>query len=40
MDLPSASPRLPAQPHRMSWDGSLRPVPVLLPHISEMGPLR
>lgn len=26
MGLPSASPRLPAQPYPMSWDGSLRPI--------------
>lgn len=34
-----ASSRLPAQPHHMSRDGSLRPVPILLPNISELGPL-
>lgn len=37
--LSSASPGLPAQPHKMSWYGSLRPVPDLLPHISKIGPL-
>lgn len=36
MDLTYASPRLPMWPHNMLWVGSLRPVPVLLPHISKM----
>ena len=33
MHLSSTSPRLSAQLHIMSWDGSLTPVLVLLPHI-------
>ena len=36
MDLSYAYPRLPEWPYNMPWDGSLRPVPVLLPHISKM----
>lgn len=39
MHLSSTSPRLSAQLHIMSWDGSLTPVLVLLAHISKMGPL-
>lgn len=37
--LSSDSPRLPAQSHNIPWDGSLRSVPVFLPHISKMDPL-
>lgn len=39
MDLSSASSRLPAQPHNTSWNGSPRPVPVLLSLISKKSPL-
>lgn len=40
MGFSSAFPRLLTQPHNVSWVGSPRVVPVLLPHINTMGPLR
>lgn len=39
IDLSSASPKLPTQPHNMLWVGSPRQVPVLLSHMSKRGPL-
>lgn len=38
MGLSNTPPKLPAQAHNMSRDGSPRPVPVLFLHISKMGP--
>ena len=39
MDFSNSSLRLPVQPHKMSWDGTWRSVPVILPHMCKMGPL-
>ena len=39
MGLSGASPRLPMQVHVVAWDGSLRAISLLLPYISEIGPL-
>lgn len=40
LDLSSSFPRLPAQPHYMSWNGSWGPILILLFHIIKVGLLQ